>query len=156
MSNPDECTILAGLLDFYSDRATAHASFVVAATFGIYTFLFSVNNVDITNNSGALLVFFLISGSLIGLDLYSFLNFSKYASISHLIQFKLIERMYESPKKYSDEILSLLKRDFPMVHIFVKITGHRYFYKLKPILLSMGIFLTTILPIIFVILYIWT
>jgi hypothetical protein len=155
MSNPDECTILAGLLDFYSDKATAHASFVVAATFGIYTFIFSTNKVDI-KNLGELLVFFLIYCSLLGFDLYSFFNFSKYASISHLIRTKLIKHMYESSKKYSNEISSLVERDFPMVHTYIKIIGNPYFVKLKPILLGMGIFLTTVLPLIYVILYVWT
>ncbi len=45
MRDTEELSILAGFLDFYSDRATAHGGFVVAATFGIYAVFFEGRNI---------------------------------------------------------------------------------------------------------------
>ncbi len=39
-SKTDSLNVLLGLLDFNSDSATTHASFVVASIFGIYAVLF--------------------------------------------------------------------------------------------------------------------
>jgi hypothetical protein len=41
---------LAGVLDFYSDRAEAHANFLVACIFGLFTLLAIVQNVRMHEN----------------------------------------------------------------------------------------------------------
>jgi len=45
-SNEDEVGVLAGLLDFHSDRAEAHASFLIACVFGIFALLAVVQNIE--------------------------------------------------------------------------------------------------------------
>lgn len=84
MSDEDESlSVLLGLLDFDSDRATAHASFAVASIFGIYALLSAFNYFDSYYGKTVFgLTYFLLAG----FSLYSFLNFSKYASSAHKTQ----------------------------------------------------------------------
>lgn len=77
----DSLNVLLGLLDFHSDRATTHASFVVASIFGIYVVLFSFNDYFASDIYGKI-VFVLTYLFLVGISLYSFLNFSQYASLA--------------------------------------------------------------------------
>lgn len=84
MRDTEELTILAGLLDFYSDRATAHASFVVAAIFGVYT-IFAIYS---SLNDMLFLSFpFLF---LVAFELYSFLNFGHYAAKAYVVRNMLL------------------------------------------------------------------
>lgn len=85
MTNSDEATGLSSLLDFYSDRATAHASFVVAGMFGIYAVLFAPN--------GLPTIAFVVSYSaLLVTNVYSFLNFGYYAVLADITKHKLEEK----------------------------------------------------------------
>lgn len=80
MSDEDDnkiVSVLLGLLDFDSDRATAHASFVIASIFGIYALLSAFKFFDSCIGK---IVFGLTYILLVCLSFYSFLNFSKYAS----------------------------------------------------------------------------
>jgi len=67
MCSSDEA-VLTGLLDFYSDRATTHASFVVAGTFGIYTVLFSFDHFN--QNIWSKILFFFVYGALVAFNVY--------------------------------------------------------------------------------------
>lgn len=77
-----ELTFLSGLLDFYSSRAIAHASFVVAGIFGIYSIL------SLTTKNYMILYIPPFVALLI-IDFYSFLNFSLYAEYADRIKEKL-------------------------------------------------------------------
>ncbi len=81
--------VLAALLDFYSDRATAHASFVVASTFGIYTVLFA--GLDALGP----FLFGLVFLVLVFVGGYSFLNFGYYAFAAQLIRVDLLGKKRE-------------------------------------------------------------
>jgi len=111
MSNNEtdtEIAILSGLLDFYSNRAIAHASFVVAGIFGIYSILSLMNKTS----------FWLYTLSYIALliiDVYSFLNFGYYAELADTIRTKLENRCTGRNLEITVEDrkrLSLLSRQF--------------------------------------------
>ena len=110
MWDSDRLTILVGLLDFFSDRATAHASFVVATIFGIYTILFAKIN-------GVLLqeVFVLAYLALAVIDIYSFLNFGYYASVASEIRYQLMGY-------YSDDIERTIQNN---------LRRHRLYYSFR-------------------------
>jgi hypothetical protein len=77
-----ECTTLSGLLTFYSQRANAHASFVVAGMFGIYAVVFNMDKI-------CPLAFWLSYVALLIIDLYSFLNFSFYTTQADILRRRL-------------------------------------------------------------------
>ena len=92
--------ILVGLLDFYSDRATTHASFVVASVFGIYTILLSHNG---------LLPLWIWMLSYLALQVimgYSFHNFRYYAVFADIIR----RRLEGGESQYSNEIKEYLRK----------------------------------------------
>jgi hypothetical protein len=155
MPNSDECTILTGLLDFYSDRATAHASFVVAATFGIYTLLFSVDVIGIKSNWQAFGLFLAAYLPLLSLDIYSFFNFAEYASLAHIIQKRLVEKQYPSYDDWTEEMRQQLKT-YRAAYFFLSFKRNKIFRAVKTFVFIVGIFLTAILPAIFVYIYMWT
>jgi len=113
MDDPDEATILTGLLDFYSDRATAHASFVVAGTFGIYAVLFAYDAFGQTVFSRW--VFIIVYVALLLVNIYSFLNFGYYSGLSHLVMIKLLGEHYE---EFRDEMRSELKAGSYWIYVF--------------------------------------
>jgi hypothetical protein len=82
MSDEERLPVLTGLLDFFSDRAGAHASFVVATVFGIYTLLFAHDKLP-------LWVFFLAFFTLQVFAVYSFLNFGYFATRADIIRERL-------------------------------------------------------------------
>lgn len=94
MIDSDRLTILVGLLDFYSDRATAHASFVVATIFGMYTLLFGYNYEALPFP-----IFFLAYLALLVIAVYSFLNFGYYASLAFEIRHQLEGHHRDAIKK---------------------------------------------------------
>ena len=74
--NNDTTSRLAALLDFYSDRAVAHASFFVASVFGTFSLLFLVKNWY------SLVLVAMPYSILVLFGIYSLLNFGKYASLA--------------------------------------------------------------------------
>lgn len=77
-------TILSSLLEFYSDRAIAHASFLVACIFGLFTILSVMNNVF---GKFSLLVWILLAITywvLWSFGLYSLLNFGFFATVAQV------------------------------------------------------------------------
>jgi len=115
MRNQEELAILTGFLDFYSDRATAHASFVVAELFGIYTVYFGQLMLE---HRFPLWLFFLLCGALLFINIYSFLNFGYYATMAEIVRKKLAGTYL---KKYDDEIRFKLARASLLHEIFRKI-----------------------------------
>lgn len=99
MQDSKELAILTGLLDFYSDRATAHASFVVAGVFGIYSVLFAGKSLDP-------MVLCLVYAALVIFDIYSFLNFGYYATLADIVKVKLANGHFQ---KYERELTKELK-----------------------------------------------
>jgi len=86
MRDQEELNILTGLLDFYSDRATAHASFVIAGMFGIYAVILAEPQLPLP-------IIFPAFFALLFINVYSFLNFGYYAHVAYYIKIKL-EGMY--------------------------------------------------------------
>lgn len=119
MSDKDEAiTVLAGLLDFHSDRATAHASFIVASIFGLYAILFSFNTYFANDNVG--IAVFVITYIFLALfSFYSFLNFSRYASIANAIQ-QIMEREYCLKDNVIREKLASIEKIKKETSFFVK------------------------------------
>ena len=82
----DVLTARAALLDFYSDRAVAHASFLVAAIFGLVTLLAIVQQM-INQTSNSLLYISLIPfWAFSYLGFHSLLRFGKYAAVADKLQ----------------------------------------------------------------------
>ena len=104
MSANEELAIFTGLLDFYSDRATAHASFVVAVTFGIYSLLFAQKDIKLPVT--VLIPVFL---ALTAICIYSFLNFGYYATMAENMRLRL---MGAQSAKIDAEIRDYLKKKF--------------------------------------------
>lgn len=111
MRDQEELAILTGLLDFYSDRATAHASFVVAGVFGMYTVMFG-------NSILPRWVFFFVYLALLLIDVYSFMNFGYYAQLAYIIRIKLEG---EHKEEYRKEIISKFKEGNRMFYVFGQI-----------------------------------
>ncbi len=88
MGNDSEYTALASLLDFYSDRAVAHASFLIAIIFGLFTILSLVN---IKFRWESLLLLFTTYWGLWGFGLYCLYNFRYYALFSEQVIQKIFE-----------------------------------------------------------------
>ena len=99
MCDPEEVAVLTGLLDFYSDRATAHASFVVAGIFGLYAVLFG-------NSMLPRWLFISVYLALLVIDGYSFMNFGYYAKLAYIVRVKLEGQHVE---EYGEEMESKLK-----------------------------------------------
>lgn len=104
MHDSERLTILVGLLDFFSDRAMAHASFVVATIFGMYTILFAKIN---AMPSWEVLILAYIA--LIIIDVYSFLNFGYYATLASITR-------HELQGYYKDEIKKMLHNNLKKRH----------------------------------------
>ena len=77
----EELSVHSSLLDFFSNRAIAHASFVVAGIFGIYSVL------AIMNGNPWFLVPYV---ALLIIDVYSFLNFGLYAEFADIERKKIL------------------------------------------------------------------
>jgi len=126
MSRDEEIGILTGLLDFYSDRATTHASFVVAGTFGFYTILFANEHFDQCIQSRV--VFLLACLALITINVYSFLNFGYYATLADITKVRLEGQHFE---EYEDKLKEKLHaRKNPFVNTFMRLresTGRKKF-----------------------------
>jgi len=105
MRDKEELDILTGLLDFYSDRATAHASFVIAGIFGIYTVLFAESELPLP-------VFIPTYLALVFIVVYSFLNFGYWATLADIVRTEF------GGTKYETKIYKELKRRNRPFHIF--------------------------------------
>lgn len=66
---------LSALLDFYSDRAVAHASFVVACVFGLFTVLSLLRGVDLFLKVAYSFIYWVLWSA----GIYSLLNFRSFA-----------------------------------------------------------------------------
>jgi hypothetical protein len=119
MSDEDEIvSVLLGLLDFDSDRATAHASFAVASIFGIYALLSAFEYFDSYYGK---IVFGFTYILLAFLSLYSFLNFSKYASSAHWTRAVMKNNYLEGLKSvHAQKIKDELERKEEKKDIIVK------------------------------------
>jgi len=104
MPTKEQLAIFTGLLDFYSDRATAHASFLVAGTFGIYSVLFAQENVKLPSS-----IFCATFFALAAMCIYSFLNFGYYATMAENMRLRL---MGAQSAKIDAEIRDYLKKKF--------------------------------------------
>jgi len=132
----DKVNTLVGLLDFYSDRATTHASFVIASVFGIYAILLSHN---------WLLPLLCWIGAYVALQiiaLYSFENFRYYAVFAGEIRRKL----EEGEDQYSTKIKNELKKDHSF-DLFIKLKESTM---LKYCLLGILWVLATVLPFLWI------
>ena len=86
-----EVDVLAGLLDFHSDRAVAHTSFLVACVFGSFTLLAIVYDLE-----NVLLVGFLAVPywAIAGIGIHCLQRFYFYANMSEQIK-RSLERYVE-------------------------------------------------------------
>jgi len=115
---------LSALLDFHSDRATAHAGFLVACIFGLFTILSLIQGGVVIKFFYSIAYWLLVFGGL-----YELLNFRDFAGraqrITHFIRDHktlLINRLEEKPKQEP------IKR--PCMHaIYLKMM--EYFYRTK-------------------------
>ena len=103
-SKAESLNVLIGLLDFDSDRATTHASFVVASIFGIYSVLFSFQNYFSIEYGKIVFIITYLSLSIIAG--YSFLNFSKYSSRASAAEFTM-ENYFFKHKEIRDYYVNL-------------------------------------------------
>jgi len=116
MTKSNESTVLTGLLDFYSDRATAHASFTVAGIFGIYAVLFATDGLP----PKAFLVAYV---ALLIINVYSFLNFGYYALLADIVRDKL-ENKLEDNLEFGRQVAKELKVRSP--HFFKKFKSFKF------------------------------
>jgi hypothetical protein len=126
------------ILAYYSEKANTHASFVVAVMFGIYAVVVSYHEIP-------QLFFWSSYIALLLIDLYSFANFSLYATLAEIARGKL-----EDGKRYitteDEEIkkqLGLFVRTFLR---FFKDPLHKW--HMKSIVLFVLWFLATVFPVI--------
>lgn len=122
MRDPEEVAVLAGLLDFYSDRATAHASFVVAGMFGIYTVVFA--RAHFGQGIWSLVIFIAVYIGLVLIDLYSFMNFGYYATLAYIVRIKLEGQRVE---EYTKEMESKLKERSRIFYTFKRFKHGRFY-----------------------------
>jgi len=141
MRDQEELTILSGLLDFYSDRATAHAGFVVAEIFGLYTLLFSGRNTLPSE------IFFLAFSALVVFNIYSFMNFGYYAESADFVRKKLEGQRKE---KYLEERKSDLGR---ATRIFYTIRNVHLFGYRKYLFFFLLWLLAVILPFFWILIH---
>ena len=81
---------LSPLLDFYSDRAVAHASFLVACIFGLVSLLSLLKGANLTLKIGYSIPYLILLGG----GYYSLLNFGHFAN-----EAENIKRTIEDNKK---------------------------------------------------------
>lgn len=81
VGKPEKLTAKEALLDFYSDRAVAHASFFLASLFGLFTVLAITQNAQV-NKWLWLIPYFL----LFSLGVYTYSNFCYYAVLADSIR----------------------------------------------------------------------
>jgi hypothetical protein len=100
---------VGALVDFYSDRAVAHASFFIASIFGILTFLALVSNLEKINGFYYFVSILLFAGfSYMGY--FTLVRFGYYASLSdYLTQYSLrckdiFERYAYSKEHFESEV----------------------------------------------------
>jgi len=97
---------LVGLLDFYSDRAVAHASFLVACVFGLFTILALVQNMEFIPNLLLKIFLILISiasyGGICLIADWCLRKFGSYATAASYYSFLVDE--YAEPEKFVMEI----------------------------------------------------
>ncbi|MDH5451128.1 MAG: hypothetical protein OEX77_09600 [Candidatus Bathyarchaeota archaeon] len=74
--NSTDYEALSALLDFHSDRAVAHASFLVACIFGLFTVLSLINGENLSIDLIYSVVYYIL---LFG-GLYALFNFNLYAT----------------------------------------------------------------------------
>lgn len=146
MRDPEELVILTGLLDFYSDRATAHASFVVATTFGIYAVLFGGRNIL------PQWLFAIVYLALVLIGAYSFFNFGVYATLAEIVREKL---MGEHCEEYEKEMKSELKHRYRLYYKFREFKM-RHLYRSRKVLFLLGIWVSAvILPFVWILFSSW-
>jgi hypothetical protein len=92
-------TRLAALLDFYSDRATAHASLFVASLFGLFSVLSIVDQLTGDYIWFSMVIYFLLAYS----GYFTLVRFGFYAQIAHLITLGLEEKSTFESVKFSTE-----------------------------------------------------
>ncbi len=83
----------AGLLDFYSDRAVAHASFLLACVFGLFTLLAIVQGVNNLGMNDLVLIVVSMApyGTIVVIGFHCLRRFSFYASMSEELRRILME-----------------------------------------------------------------
>jgi hypothetical protein len=88
MENVSEYDVLCSVVDFHSNRAVAHASFLIASIFGLFTVLPLIE--ILVGKSPIAFVFLSIAYWLLWVfGLYSFGNFSYFASIAEVAKEKI-------------------------------------------------------------------
>lgn len=83
---------VAALVDFYSDRAVAHASFFVASIFGTLTFLALVATLPKPVNESIYLVSILLFAGFSYMGYFTLVRFRYYASLSDHLTKKGLQR----------------------------------------------------------------
>jgi hypothetical protein len=91
---------LAAFLDFYSDRATAHASLFVASLFGIFTLLAIVQNLSGFGVWASIIIYF----ALIYAGYFTLVRFGFYADISQRITEGLEQRSTFKNVKWENKV----------------------------------------------------
>lgn len=117
MDNSDYAA-LSALLDFYSDRATAHASLFVACVFGLFTILAILEK--------NIIILSLAYWFLFGSGLYELLNFGQYAKDADVIKRyieipkeKLVNDIKKQVDKESFGASKSIKREYQSLKEFV-------------------------------------
>jgi hypothetical protein len=101
----EEIGILAGLLDFYSDKSNTHGSFVVAGVFGMYALLAFYREMAFEGFTISYVALLLI-------EIYAFANFSYYGAYAHRIAQKLTEGRELDITVEDREIMGTLVKSF--------------------------------------------
>ena len=105
MSDNTKISAYSAVLEFFSSRAEAHASFFLASLFGLFTVL------SIAKNTSNWLWWSITYWFLFGLGLYTFFNFCTFAQFAH-IAYQQITKMAEIYEEVESEKKDLYKRDF--------------------------------------------
>jgi hypothetical protein len=127
--NDQSIEVLIGLLDFHSDRATAHASFVIASIFGIFTLLFSFKlfNGLIWGKVVYVLAFILLNA----ISVYSYLNFGYYAAVADNVRETLNSFIDENIKSDYEKLMCFRKKKYPIFDQFANLNSKEWWKRLK-------------------------
>lgn len=152
-NDKDSLKVLLGLLNFYSQRATVHAVFVVASIIAIYSVLFSYNNYfgyfDL-GKSVIILTYIVVMFS----SVYSFANFSKYTTLAESVK-QTLEINYLKNKEIQDSIqatFSEKKERSILLKSFMNFTENRIWIKHKIVILFILWTLSVVSPLLWLVL----
>jgi len=122
----DELTAQSALLDFYSDRAVAHASFLLASIFGLVALLTIVQEMISAPSPTILIHISLVSFVILSYAGYhTFRKFGHYAADANNLVWQIQTHAPKS-KEWVDEIASKARRELPFTWILDRITDEKW------------------------------